>query len=52
MLGFVCDLLRARVTSKKDSVMLRSTWVRIQVTDLTFVENPDTPRTARSRSSV
>ena len=29
MLGVVCDLLRAQVTAKKDSVMLRSTAVRI-----------------------
>jgi len=40
----VCDLLRARVTAEKDSVVLRSSCVSIfELVQLAFVENPCTP---------
>jgi len=53
MLGLVCDLLRARVTAKKDSVILRLRKYMCEdlVTHLTL-ENLDTPRTPRSRNSL
>jgi len=45
VLGVVCDLLRAQVTTEKDSVVLTSAsaCVRVYLTDLTFTENRDTP---------
>jgi len=39
----VCDFLRAQVTAEKDSVVFRLASVRVVLTDLVFVENPDTP---------
>ena len=39
----MCDFLRAQVTAEKDSVVFRLTSVRVVLTDLIFVENPDTP---------
>ena len=37
------DLLRAQVTAEKDSVVFRLAFVRVVLTDLIFLENPDTP---------
>jgi len=39
----VCGLLRARVTTEKDLVVLRSASVRVKCTDFSFVENLVTP---------
>jgi len=38
LLGVVCDFLRARVTSEKYSVVLKSASVRNHLIDLMFVE--------------
>ena len=38
----MCDFLRAKVTAEKDSVVFRRASVRVVLTDLIFVENPDT----------
>jgi len=39
----VGDLLRAQVTAEKDSVVFRLAFVMVILTDLIFLENPDTP---------
>jgi len=45
----VCDLFAARVTAEQDSLVINRASVRVQCSDLTFVENLDTPHI---RSSV
>ena len=39
----MCDFLRVEVTAEKDSVVFRLASVRVVLTDVIFVENPDTP---------
>ena len=39
----MCDFQRAQVTAEKDLVVFRLASVRVVLTDLVFVENPDTP---------
>ena len=48
VLGVVCDLLRARFTSEKDSVVIKSAFVRTKLTDFVFVENCDIFRISSS----
>ena len=43
VLGVVRNLPRARVTAEKDSVVRKSSCVRILLTYLTIVDNVDTP---------
>jgi len=52
VLGLVCDLVRARVTAEKDSVVLRSACVRFELTHLTLICRETWPWHTCIRSSV